>query len=156
MPEVKVRAEGTLKFAQASAATALAAWTTATSAPTGLFAFIRNFRYTSAQRLVTPDERGRPHHHKVAGQDPIQITFQALWTGGMPSALTASGSTVPQLHLEFKATEGEVASSTGRFMQFFGCALENVAFSENDDGDTIDLTYRALGMNGPTGSGYMG
>lgn len=151
--------EGSWSVVQASASGGLASgagvWATA-SAPASAtnWAYIDGFSFTSGQQIVTQSNRGKPTHHKRTQNDPIQLTLNARYTGGPTGAATASGATLPLLHGEFRANDAD-DNSTGLYYQFHGLALQSIAFTENVDGDTIALTYMALGMNGPTASGYL-
>jgi hypothetical protein len=145
--------EGVLRFVQASGSGRT--WATASAPASGLVAYVQSFSHTSAVNFVQINERGIPDHHKFVSKSPIDVTFNCLWTGSFTGALTASGSTVPMFHLEHRASAGELGT-TGFYHQYHGAVLTNVAFNEAAEGDTIALTFRALAMNGPTASGYLG
>lgn len=152
--EVRVYSEGTLRFVQASGSGRT--WATAATPASGLLAYCRSFEYTSAQTVQTVMERGNPDHHKVTQRAPIDVTFRCGWTGGNPTALSGSGATVPMIHLEHRASAAEIGNgTTGVYHQFIGGALISQKLTEGTDENTIDLTYRFLGMQGPTGSGYL-
>lgn len=154
MTEVRVKAEGTLRQVQASGSGR--AWATAAAAPAAILAYVQEFSVTSAQTITTIMERGVPDHHKVTQKAPIDVTFRCLWTGGTPTALTSSGTTIPLFHLEHRASAAEIGNgSTGMFHQFHGAALQSVQLQEADEGNSINLTYRCLAMVGPTGSGFL-
>lgn len=158
MTEVLVAKEGALWYVQASAsgggASGLRVWATASAPASGLFAYVQSFSYTSARQMATISNRGLPTHHKETSKDPINLTFQCLYTGEMPQPVSASGASIQAWHLEFRANASDVGNS-GRYMQFHGVAAQQYQFTENAEGDTIDFTTMALGMNGPTGSGYL-
>lgn len=154
MAEVRVQLEGSFRVVQGSGSGAT--WATASAPPSGLLAYVQSFNFTSAQTVTTITERGIPSHHKITQKAPINLTVNALWTGGMPTALTASGATVPLYHGEFRASAAEIGNgNTGFYYQFFGLALQSVQLTEQSNGDTLALQYMALGMVGPTGSGYL-
>lgn len=154
MSEVRVHAEGTLWYVQASGTGRT--WTTGATPVSGLLGYVDGFQYTSAQTIQTITERGIPDHHKVTMKAPIDVSFNFMWTGGTPSAASGSGATVPMWHLEFRASAAEIGNgSTGFYHQFMGVASESIAFTENPDGDKIAAKMRALAMVGPTGSGYI-
>jgi hypothetical protein len=152
MPEVRTMAEGTLWFVQASGSGRT--WATASAPASGLVAYVQSFSHTSAQNITTISERGIPDHHKFASKSPIDVTFTCLWTGAFTGMLTASGSTVPMMHLEHRASAAELGAS-GFYHQYHGSVLTNIAFNEAEAGNTIALSFRALAMNGPTASGYI-
>ena len=154
MAEVRIQAEGSLRFVRASGSGRT--WATGAAAPAGILAYVRSFDYTSAQTITTVMDRGLPDHHKATQFAPIDVTFRCAWTGAYPSAVSGSGATVPMLHLEHRASAAEIGNgTTGVFHQFIGGALVSNKFTEGADENTIDLTYRFLSMVGPTGSGYL-
>lgn len=153
MAESRVQAEGTLRFVQASGVGRT--WATASAPASGLVAFVQSFSHTSAANFVQIADRGVPDHHKKVSDSPIDVTFNCLWTGAFTGALTASGATVPMWHLEYRASAAEIGASSGFYYQYHGAVLTNNGFTEAAEGSTIALTFRALAMNGPTGSGYI-
>lgn len=154
MAEVRVMSEGTLRVVQGSGTGRT--WATASSPVSGLLAFVQSFSFTSGQTITTIKERGIPDHHKMTEKDPIDVTFECLWTGAFPSAATASGASIPHFHLEHKAVAGEIGATSGFYHQFHGCALQSIQWTEQAEGNRINLSFRALAMNGATGSGYLG
>jgi hypothetical protein len=153
MPEVRVMAEGTLRFVQASGSGNV--WATASAPVSGLVAYVQSFSHTSAANYVQVSDRGVPTHHKFAAANAIDATFNCLWTGAFTGMLTASGSTVPMMHLEHRASAAEIGSNSAFYHQYHGAVLTNINFTEAAEGNTISLTFRALAMNGPTASGYI-
>lgn len=156
MAETRIQAEGTLRFVQGSGSGRT--WATGASQPSGTLGYVQSFSYTSAQTVTTVMERGVPDHHKITQKAPITVAVNYFWTGGFPSALTASGNTMPLLHLEFRASAAEIGNgSTGFYYQFMGAALQQAQFTEGagDTPDAIQATYMCLAMTGPTGSGYL-
>lgn len=155
MSEVRVAREGTLRFVQGSGSGT--AWTTASAPASGTLGYVQSFSFTSGQNLVTISDRGNPDHHKVTMKNPIDLTVNYLWTGGFHNAGSGSGASVPFYHFEWRAATPEVGDGTSAFYyQFYGVAQVSNQVSEQTDGDTIAITYRALRMLGPTGSGYLG
>lgn len=155
MAEVRVMLEGELRFVRASGSGV--AWATAATPVSGILAYVQDFSYTSAQTITTIFNRGRPDHNKQTQVQPIDITFRCLWTGGGYSGVSGAGASMPMIHLEHRASANEIgaAGTTGFYHQFMGCALTQVQFQEAAEGNTINLTYRALAMVGSTGSGYL-
>jgi hypothetical protein len=153
MPEVRVMAEGTLRFVQASGSGST--WATASAPVSGLVAYVQSFSHTSAANIVQIAERGIPDHHKFAGRSPIDVTFACLWTGAFTGMLTASGSTMPMMHLEHRASAAELGTTSAFYHQYHGAVLTNIGYTEAAEGNSISLTFRALAMNGPTASGYI-
>lgn len=152
MSEVYTLAEGALYYAQASAtgSNPYTAWATGTSAPTGLFAYVRSLSYTSAQTLITVRDRGVPVHHKRVERDPIEVVATIGWTGARPD-FSAYNASVGMGHLEYKL----LAAGQSAYAHFYGVAEDSLEYEEGDDENTMQLTFRALGMN-LTGSGYIG
>lgn len=152
MAEVRIQAEGSLMWVQASGSGRTFA--TATSPQSGVFGFVDSFTYTTGATIETQSDRGTPDHHKQVSRQPIQITVNTRWTGFNPSAASGSGASVPMIHLEYRASAAE-APGTGRYVQFHGVPINNIQFTEQANGDTQQYTFVALAMNGPTGSGYL-
>ena len=91
-----------------------------------------------------------------------KATFNLLWTGSVTAVVSAAGATMPMAHMEFKAIEPVLGTSTGglsvgsgRYYQFYGVAFQQMQFTENADGDTLQMTCIALGMSGANTSGYL-
>jgi hypothetical protein len=152
LAEVRTMLEGSLRHVQASGSGST--WATAATPVSGIFAFVRSMSWTSAATLSTIKDRGRPHHHKIVGFDAVQVTVNAAWTGGMPSAASGGGASVPMFHLEYRASAAETPT-TGVYFQFHGVPIHNIQVSEGENEDTIQLTFVALAMNGPTASGFL-
>lgn len=151
MAEVRIQAEGTLWFVQASGSGRT--WATASAPASGLLGYVQSFSFTSGQTVTTIMERGIPDHHKVTEKAAIDVSFDFLSTGARFGYLTASGSTVPMAHLELRHSAAELNS--GYYYQFHGAALQSDKFDEQKEGNKISISFRALAMNGPTASGYI-
>lgn len=152
MPEVRVQGEGSLWWVQASGSGRT--WATASAPASGLIGFCTDFTFKSALKVITVKDRGVPDHHKNVGRDPIDISFGFLWTGSNPAAATASGASLPMVHLEYKAQRPELATASGYYYQFFGVPLESLDFSEAEEGNTVKMMGKALGMASAV-SGYI-
>jgi hypothetical protein len=153
--EARIFAEGSLRWVQASGT---GGWNTASAAPTALAGFVQaGTTFNSAQTVVTVSERGRPHHHKLAGWEPVEVQFTYLQavTAGMANPATASGASTPQIHLEMRAQDNEVAAASGQYYQFQNCVLVSRGWTEAEEGNQLQETWRALAMLGPTASGYL-
>lgn len=137
---------------QASGSGAL--WATAATPVSGLMGYVRQMSYTSGRTVATISERGVPTHHKEQAKNPIPLTVQFAWTGQHPTGLSASGASVPLMHLEFKAIQPEILNS-GRYMQFQGAIIQQLQLNEQAAEDTMQIQYMCLAMNGPTASGYL-
>jgi hypothetical protein len=154
MPEVRNRREGALYYVQASGSGAT--WATASGASGVLLGFVRDFNWSSAQTVVTISDRGTPNHHKVTDKQPINVSFTLAWanTAQFPAPQSGSGASVPMMHLEFKMTAPDAGAKY--YYQFFGVPITQLQFTEGDQENTLAHTCVALGMNGPTASGYIG
>jgi len=160
MPEVRTLAEGTLRGVQASGSGTT--WATAASPASALYPFVQDgFSFTSAQTVVQIMERGVPHHNKVVEKAGIKVTFSNLvsYQTGQQTPLvilTASGTTVPMQHLEYKSLAGEVGNgTTAMYYQFVGVVPESFKFTEAVKGNKMDFSFMCLAMTGPTGSGFL-
>lgn len=152
--EIRTFAEGTLRVVQASGSGRT--WSTAATPNSALFGYVQaGMSVASARTINTMMERGFPDHHKFGEAAPVTVTFTFKQTGTITAWLTASGASVPMLHIEHRASAPENGTSTGVFNQFMGAILESVNWTENADGNTIQMAFRALAANLFTGSGYL-
>lgn len=160
MPEVRVKAEGTLRGVQASGSGRT--WATAASPASALYGYVQNgMTITSAQTVVQIMERGVPDHNKIVEKQGIKVSmkqmlaYQTGFTTPMVLA-TASGSTVPMQHMEWRMAAGEIGNgTTGMYYQFYGVVPDSIKITEDDKGNTIDWSFVCLGYTGPTGSGFL-
>lgn len=153
--EVKVKAEGSFWLVQASGANPTG-WNTGVTPVSALLGYVESFTFASGRNLVTMSDRGIPKHHKEGSKMPIDVTINFKWTGAYPQAASAAGGgTVPLWHGELKYTEKDVGAASGRYYQFYGIAEQQAQFTENEDGNVIAVTYRALGMSGANTTGFM-
>lgn len=155
MPEVRTQLEGLLMFVQASGSGA--SWATASAPASGVLGYVQDVSFTSAQTITTVKDRGIPTHHKMVERDPISVSFSFLWTGSaLSTPASGSGASVPMYHMELRASAPEmVGSPSAWYYQFYGIPIQSVDFREQRDGDQISFRSVALGMNGPTASGYL-
>ena len=161
MAEVRVAMEGTLGWVQQSGSGT--SWATASAALSGAnMAYVRGFSYNSGLRTVQVANRGIPDHNKVVGKDAINGSFSVAYanTADMPTKLSATGAgaSVMMIMLEYRMKIPEVALSAGSgiYYQFYGVPPAALAFAEGDNENTMAFNFVALGMNGPTASGYLG
>lgn len=159
--EVRIMAEGTLRGVQASGSGRT--WATAASPASALYGFVQNgMSLTSAQTVTTIMERGIPDHHKISEKSPIKVTVSQLInhnTGSQTPFIitTASGTTVPMQHLEWRISAAEIGAGggTGMYYQFLGVAPESFKITEDSKGNKMDYSFVCLAMTGPTGSGFL-
>ncbi len=171
--EARVWREGELRWVEASGV--LMTWQSASAVPTGtgtaawasrsgLIGFVRaGLASEEAWNYATIAERGTPHHHKLVATNPVEVRFEVLFgvTADYPSANTAVGPSGrgvsrPQFNLELKMRDEEVATATGIYFQWNKAIMLSQGFGEAEEGDTFGFTMRALDLNGPTASGYLG
>lgn len=157
--EVRTMNEGTLRGVQASGSGLT--WATATSPPSALYGFVQNgMSLTSAQTVTQIMERGVPVMNKVTEKAGIKVTVSQLisyQTGqSTPFAiLTASGTTVPMQHLEWKQAVGEQGAGSALYYQFYGVATESIKITEDSKGNKNDFSFACLAYTGPTASGFL-
>jgi predicted membrane GTPase involved in stress response len=152
MAEARIFAEGTLRCVQASGSGRT--WATASAPTSALFGYVQEgFTFTSGRAVITIFERGVPDHHKVTQKEVINGSFTMQWTGSIPSAVSGSGASVPMWHLEHKAAAPE-NGGTGVYHQLHGVVVQSIGFTEGSP-NTVNVSFVALAMNGPTGSGYL-
>lgn len=152
--EVRTFPEGTLRMVQASGSGRT--WATASAPSSALFAYVQaGVSVQSARTINAIMERGNPDHWKYGEAQPLTVTFTVKQTGAISAFLTASGASVPMVHIEHRASAPENGTLTGIFNQFMGCVIQSINWTENPDGNTIQFTFGALAANLFTGSGYL-
>lgn len=158
--EVVVFSEGTLRGVQASGSGRT--WATGATPPSALYGYVQNgMSITSAQTVTTIMERGIPDHHKITEKAPIKVTIKQLQTYQTAfitpfNVLTASGTTVPMQHLEWRTSAANIgAGGTGEYWQFLGVATESIKATEDTKGNGLDYSFVCLAMIARTGSGYL-
>lgn len=157
--EVRVFAEGTLRWVVASASGG--GWVTA-SAPAssnGPVGFVQaGMRVASASNRAAIKDRGIPSHHKNIGREfiEVQFTYMEAITANNPAlnAVTAGGASLPLKHFEHKATAAEDGSALYRL--FTHGTMTEDTWTEGEEGNQHQQTWRFLAMTGPTASGYLG
>lgn len=150
---VRTLKEGTLRMVQASGVGTTFA--TGSAPASALAGFCEGLNYSSARTIVTMSDRGVPIHHAAVEDMPIDIDFTIKWVSGTFLPNTASGTTLPLMHLEHRASARDEGAASAFYHQFFGVAIESLSWKEGKEGDTLQVKGKALGMNGPTGSGYL-
>lgn len=153
--EARVFAEGALRWAQSSGT---GGWNTASGAVTALVGFVQvGTTWNSARNIATITDRGVPHHHKTIGSEPVEVQFTYLQavTANMANPATGSGVSTPQAHFELRHTDAEVAAASGQYHQFHNGTLLQRGWTEGENGNQFQETWRFLAMVGPTASGYI-
>jgi hypothetical protein len=157
--EVRTLPEGTLRGVQASGSGLT--WATASAPASGLFGFVQNgMSITSAQTVTQIMDRGIPVMNKITEKAGIKVTVSQLVSYQTGQAtpftiLTASGSTVPMQHLEWKQAASEQGAGSGMYYQFYGVATESLKLTEDSKGNKYDFSFVCLGYTGPTASGFL-
>ncbi len=153
--EVRTFAEGSLRWVQASGT---GGWQTGSAAITALVGFVQaGTTFPSARNLVTVMERGYPHHHKFTDEPANEVQFSYLQavTGNLANPATASGVSTPQVHFQIRSQDNEVAAASAQYWLLTNCVLTNRVWAEAAEGNTLQETWRALSIIGPTASGYL-
>lgn len=159
MPEVRVMAEGTLRWVQASGVGT--AWTTAASPISGLLGYVQaGMSWTYGNEFGQIFDRGAVQHHKLLSVTPPNGRFTILegvtadWPDGQIA--TASGASVPMIHLEWRMAYTELGGGSGYFYQLMGVPFPDaITLTEQPEGNTREYAFKALSANGPTASGYL-
>jgi len=155
--EVRIMAEGAMRWVVASGTGQT--WGTASAPVTGLIGFVQaGGTFTQTRNVLTVKERGVPHHHKVLGREPIEfnMTFmQAVTANYPPTASTSQGASVPQVNFELMHTVSELGGPTAQYHQFVNATFVSQQFTEPEDGNRYQQTWRAINYVGPTASGYL-
>lgn len=155
--EIRIHREGTLRWVQASGT---AGWATASAPASGLIGFVQagfDFFMPLAKKYETILNRGIPSHHKLVELEPGKASFTVLWgvTGDWPAIITSSGVSTPQVHLEFRMQQDELAAASGLYYQLTNCVELSRKITEEANGNKIVFSYQYLTGIGPTGSGYI-
>lgn len=155
--EVRNFAEGSIRWVQASG-TGIA-WGTASAPATALIGYVQaGMAVKQSQTMETIAERGLPNHHKFVSKQPPEVTLtflNAVSANWPPTAVTAAGASVPQVHFEIRKDVRELGGPTAEYWQLINCVFLNQDFGEAENGDTIAQTWRAMYVLGPTASGYL-
>lgn len=136
----------------------IAGWATGSAPASGLYGFVAaGVAVASARNIVTVKERGTPNHHKNMGEEPIEVTVTYLQavTANMAEPATGSGVSVPIINLELKHLDDELGDETAQWTQYHNGVLLSRGWTEGEEGNTFDETWRFLSMNGPTATGFL-
>lgn len=153
--EARVFAEGSLRWVQASG---INGWATASAPVSALVGFVQaGERFNSAANMAVIKERGVPHHHKKLGAEAIEIQFTYLQavTANIPNPATASGVSTKQVHMEIRHQDDEVAAASAQYFQLMNGVRITQGWTEGENGNQLQETWRFLSMTGPTASGYL-
>ncbi len=160
MAEVRTMQEGTLRWVQASGVGLT--WSTASGAKSGLLGYVQaGFTFSYGNEFAQMYDRGVVKHNKLIRVTPPNGSFTVLegvtadWPEGAPIG-TASGASVPMVHIEWKAAYTELGGTSGYYYQLMGCPWPGgIQLTEAAEGNTRAYTFMALTATGPTASGYI-
>lgn len=157
MAEIRTLAEGTLRWVQASGT---GGWATASAPASGLLGYVQpGMTFSRTETFVPIHDRGTPKHFKRVKTEVGQGSFKLLYgitADYPPTAITASGVSVPQVHLEWRANYTELSPNTGMYWQLTNVVLGTPKFTENENGDEAEWNFQFINWVGPTASGYLG
>ena len=159
MAEIRNLKEGTLRWVQASGVGT--AWSTASAPKSGLLGYVQpGMSFSYGNEFAQIFNRGVVQHNKLIRVIPPNGSFTILEgvTGDWPDGqiATASGATVPMIHLEYKSLYTELGAGSGYYYQLMGVPFPgSITMTEADEGNTRAYTFMALSANGPTASGYL-
>ena len=156
MAEVRNLPEGILRWVQASGT---GGWLTASGPASGTFGYVRaGFTFQQPLRFEPVFNRGTAGHFKFVRKEAGVLQFRlgyGITADYPPTAITASGVSVPAIHIEWEAQTPE-DTRTGIYWQFRNCVPMSPKVSEGDTEDEADFQFQYLSQNGPTASGYLG
>jgi hypothetical protein len=159
--EVRIAAEGELRFVQASGFSGT--WTTAAAAATRLLAFAEELR----MNLVPPAmawvrDRGVLSHAKRTndgGPYEFEVRCNVVNTATLLSVVdgigTASGVSVKKVHIEYKSKTNEDPTISAVWSMGHHCVLRDHGFEEGEDGNKYRLRFECQSAVHPTASGYL-
>lgn len=155
--EARIFAEGSLRWVIASATGHT--WQTASAPLTGLVGYVQaGLTFTRNRNVISVMERGIPDHFKQASKAAVDVQFtflQAVTANMPPTAITAAGASLPLLHMELKHNAVEAGGPTAQYHQFICGAFVSDPFTEAEDGNKYQQTWRFLELQGPVHTGYL-
>lgn len=159
--EVRTMQEGTLRWVQASGVGLT--WATGSAPKSGLLGYVQaGFNFGYGNEFLAIYDRGAVKHNKLIRVTNPNGSFTVLEgiTGDWPEGLgiaTASGASVPMIHLEWRMAYTELHPSTGYYYQLMGVPWPGgITLTEQPEGNTRAYNFHALTATGPTASGYLG
>lgn len=135
-------------------------WATASAPASGLLGYVQpGMTMSQVETFVGIHDRGTPKHFKLTKKEFGKGSFKLLYgitADYPPTAVTASGVSVPQVHLEWRANYTENGTASGLYWQLQNCVLGTPKFTEAENGDDATWDFSFISWNGPTASGYLG
>lgn len=147
--------EGLLGWVEASAsadANNYFQWATASAPASGIIGLVRSFDFLSGQQLFEVRERGVVVGIKKTQDTLIQGNVSFAFTGALPNPAQANGFAQATMHWVYRELNSALGSA---YFLIIGAHFEQNQFREGADENTMSMSWRALNMIGPTGSGYV-
>ena len=159
--EVRVAAEGELRFVQASGFSG--AWATASGAAGKRLAFASELRANfQPPAMAWIRDRGVLSHAKRTNDGgPYEFEARSLVvnTGTLLTVVeglgTASGASVKKVHIEYKSLTREDATISAVWSMGHHCVLMEHGFEEGEEGNVYRLRFECQSAVHPTASGYL-
>ncbi len=160
--EVRIAAEGQLRFVQASGYTGI--MTTASGAVSKLVAYCSELRANFQPPAFTwIRDRGVLSHLKRTNDGgPYEWEARALVvnTGTLLTVTTgiatASGASVAKVHVEYKSITNEDPTLTAVYYHLHHAVLTDLSMEENEDGNVYRVKFQGWSAVVATASGYLG
>ena len=155
--EVRVASEGELRLVQASGFSG--AWATAAGVVGKLLAFCSDLR----QNWQPPTyewvrDRGVLSHAKRTndgGPYEWEANVLVVNTGSLTAIATASGASVPKVHLEYKSITREDGALTAVYYMLHHAILMDQELTERPEGNQYRLRFQGQTAVFATASGYL-
>lgn len=160
--EVRIAAEGQLRFVQASGYTGV--MTTASGAVSKLVAYCSELRANFQPPTFTwIRDRGVLSHVKRTNDGgPYEWDARCLVVNSatlltIASGLgTASGASVVKVHAEYKSITNEDSTLTALYYQLYHAVLTELNLEEAEDGNVYRVKFQGWSAVLGTASGYLG
>lgn len=155
MPEPRNLPEGELRWVQASGT---GGWLTASAPASGLMGYVQaGMAFQQQQNFQPYFNRGTAGGFKFTQKQAGTLQFKLLYgitADYPPTAITASGVSVPEVHFEFKQLTPE-DNRTAIWHQFRNCVNGGPRLTEQANANEYDFSFQFLTMLGPTASGFL-
>jgi hypothetical protein len=113
-----------------------------------LFGYVQaGFTISQGENFTPIWDRGVPKHFKLVRKDVGKGSFKLLYgiTADYPAtAVTASGVSVPQVHLEWRANYTENGTASGLYWQLRNCVFNTPKITEGDNGDDATWDFQFI------------
>lgn len=143
MPEIRNLPEGVLSWVQSSGT---GGWATASAPASGLVGYVQGgMNFQQPRQYETVYNRGTAGHFKLVRVENGKLSFDVLYgitADYPPTAITASGVSTNQIHLEWKVTAPEIGGV--QYWQFMNCVQATPKVTENERGDQASFEFQYL------------